>query len=174
MRKKTPEKTTGKPDWEAIAREYETCEGGISHRDLAEKRGVSLSTLNKRAARENWAARREAFWLQTGNEIRRRIQQLQAREIARDYERLQAATTIIDTAIGAGALEPNSLDSAIATLISLVKTKEVLGGGVSDRTEDASASAGVANLDEMRERLSESIHVLSVVLDHESRRAGTK
>lgn len=168
-----PEKTT-KPDWEAIAREYETCEGGISHRDLAKKHGVPSPTLHKRAARENWAARREAFWLQTGNEIRRRIQQLQVREVERDYQRLQDATRKVEACIESGAVLCKDLDSAIATLISLVKTKEVLGGGVSDRTEDASASAGAANLEEMRERLSESIHVLSVVLDHESRRAGTK
>ena len=147
---------------------------GVSYRELASKHNVPLGTLVHRARNEAWTARRESFRAQSAHRIREKIRELQAEEIAHDYELLQKATRKVEACIESDSILCKDLDSAIATLISLVKTKEVLGGGVSDRTEDASTSAGAANLDEMRERLSESIHVLSVVLDHESRRAGTK
>lgn len=39
-------------DWKKIKKEY--IAGGISHRQLSEKHGVSYSTLKKVAAREHW------------------------------------------------------------------------------------------------------------------------
>ena len=44
-------------DWLAIKTEY--INGGISYRKLAEKYGVSQSTIRKRAATEKWADLRE-------------------------------------------------------------------------------------------------------------------
>ena len=42
-----------KPNWTKIKAEY--LKGGISYRKLAEKHGISESTLTKRAIRESWA-----------------------------------------------------------------------------------------------------------------------
>ena len=44
-------------DWDAIRAEY--IGGGISQRDIAEKHGLSWSTLQKRASREGWAKDRK-------------------------------------------------------------------------------------------------------------------
>lgn len=46
-----------KPDWMAIRNEYLTT--GIAYRPLAEKYGVSLSTLSKRAKKEGWVKKRD-------------------------------------------------------------------------------------------------------------------
>lgn len=46
-----------KPNWEKIKAEYITTK--TSYRKLAEKYGISLSTLEKRGKRENWQAEKE-------------------------------------------------------------------------------------------------------------------
>ena len=46
--------------WAAIREEYRTSE--LSLKKLSEKYGVSRSTLQRRFAREGWAARREQYW----------------------------------------------------------------------------------------------------------------
>ena len=124
-----------KPDWQAIALEYETGDDAVTYDYLSDKHDVPFSSLSKRGARELWKQRRETHRQALGNEIRHRIRERQAREIERDYDRLHQATERLGNCIASGELSPNSLDAACRALIEVIKAKEVLAGGVSDRTE---------------------------------------
>ena len=46
-----------KPNWKSIRYEYITT--GASYRDLAQKYGISLTTLSQRAKREGWPEMRK-------------------------------------------------------------------------------------------------------------------
>ena len=45
-------------DWNAVRSEY--IKGGTTYRQLSEKYGINFSTIQQRAARENWSEKRNA------------------------------------------------------------------------------------------------------------------
>ena len=127
MSKKTPEKTT-KPDWEAIALEYETGGDEVTLAKLARDHKVPAGTVRNRAAAGDWAKRRQQFRDNLVTHIRRRIRDKQARAVEQDYDRLQVCSDRVAQAVESGALCPRDLESAAATLIALAKAKEQLAG----------------------------------------------
>lgn len=75
------------PDWKKIKAEY--IRGGVSYRKLAEKHGVSPSTLSKKAMKEKWADLRT----QTGKKIDMKISDSVA---GREAKRADMFQTIAD------------------------------------------------------------------------------
>ena len=73
-------------DWNKIKQEY--ISGGISYRKLAEKHGVSESTLSKRAMNEKWAELKAA----AAQESDKRIIKVVANKQRKRMERLQNIT----------------------------------------------------------------------------------
>ena len=69
-------------DWDAIKAEY--IAGGISYRKLAEKHGVSPTTLTKKAIAGKWADKR---------------QQVESKRTARTIEKVAAAGAKVDTTV---------------------------------------------------------------------------
>lgn len=69
-------------DWKKIKKEY--IAGGISHRQLSEKHGVSYSTLKKVAAREHWTDMRN---------------QAEAKENARVVEAVSSKNALFEDAV---------------------------------------------------------------------------
>jgi uncharacterized protein YjcR len=72
-------------EWEKIKSDYVT--GRMTMRELAEKYGVSLSTLGKRASREGWAQRREHH----NNKVAAKVEEKRAGRKAEKILRLQEA-----------------------------------------------------------------------------------
>lgn len=70
-------------DWLAIKAEYIST--GISLRDLAEKHGVSFSSLGKKAMRERWKDERT----ETGNKVATKVKQkIVSVSVAKEVDRL--------------------------------------------------------------------------------------
>jgi CRISPR/Cas system-associated protein endoribonuclease Cas2 len=65
-----------KPDWEALKTEYVTTD--ISSRSLADKYGVSRSTLMKRAASEKWSDARKQY---KSGVVAKAVKRVQARDV---------------------------------------------------------------------------------------------
>jgi transposase-like protein len=162
--RKARAKKIDSPDWVAIAAEYESSE--IGYRDLAERHGVSFNTLQKRAKAEDWPGRRKTYVRQLCDRIREKLRERQAQEVLNDYERLVNATERLDAQIAQATLVSNNLDSAISTLISLVKAKELLGGNPTERTDDGTKDSAPTSADEALETLREIAHVLETVASH--------
>lgn len=73
-------------DWSTIKAEY--LAGGTSYRKLADKYGVSLTNLQRRALREKWVELRQ----QTADEAAAKIIDSISSKQARRYQRLQDVT----------------------------------------------------------------------------------
>ena len=73
-------------DWKKIKAEY--IAGGTSYRKLAEKHGVSLTNLQRRAAKEKWVDLRQ----QTVDKAAAKIIDSVSTQQARRYQRLQDVT----------------------------------------------------------------------------------
>ena len=67
-------------DWQKIKAEY--LQGGTSYRKLAEKHGVSFSTLKQRAIKEEWASLREEVYHRSDTIAQQKIVSQRAKDIA--------------------------------------------------------------------------------------------
>ena len=67
-------------DWQKIKAEY--LQGGTSYRKLAEKHGVSFSTLKQRAIKEEWASLREEVCHRSDTIAQQKIVSQRAKDIA--------------------------------------------------------------------------------------------
>lgn len=76
-------------DWEKIKAEY--LQGGTSYRKLADKHGVSFSTLEKRARSENWAEQRKDVSEEAATKARQKI----VSQRAKDIELLDRSRTLL-------------------------------------------------------------------------------
>ena len=76
-------------DWSKLKREY--IAGGTSYRKLAEKYGVSFSTLRKVAAKEGWTELRDKARAKTDTKLTDLISDQQAER----YKRLQDVTDML-------------------------------------------------------------------------------
>lgn len=67
------------PDWRKIKAEY--IRGGVSYRKLAEKHGVSLSSLTRRSSKENWADLRKQSEAKANTKIIESVASQEARRV---------------------------------------------------------------------------------------------
>lgn len=108
-------------NWKNIETQYVA--GNMSLKELAKKKGVSYSTLSKKASSGGWAAKRENF--RDGVESKA-LARAQARGVKRMEQLLQATEKMMDNAIA--ALEDNEQFRRCVV-------NEGLGEGVSATTE---------------------------------------
>ncbi len=102
-------------DWRKIRQEYITTE--VSYRALADKHGVSFSTLRDRAKRENWAELRESqrhkIVTNTAQKTAEKIADVESEVAAircREYLKLmQELERLTDTLIASEALDSTEL-----------------------------------------------------------------
>lgn len=84
-KKKKANKNNNKPDWVAIKRDYIT--KNISYPELADLYKVPLSTLNKRASKEEWVEARKEY----GKIVERKYLNRMSNEQAREYVHIEGA-----------------------------------------------------------------------------------
>ena len=111
-------------DWEKIKTEYISTE--ISQRKLAEKYGVSVNTLIKRANKEGWATEREKHHNRVTTRVQQKIVTAQANETfdavkelykSRDMRIKKSAEIMTDACFTAKDLQ--AITSALKTLYEL-------------------------------------------------------
>lgn len=68
-------------DWNKIKQEY--ISSGASYRKLADKYGVSISTLSKRASKEKWSELKDAAEQECNSELIKSVGKKQAKRIER-------------------------------------------------------------------------------------------
>lgn len=88
-------------DWTAIKNEYIT--GNLGYIKLAEKHGISPSTLTKRAQREEWTLEREKYRKKLGTNMKRQAQ----RKALSNFDKLSRATDRLIAKISKAASELN-------------------------------------------------------------------
>lgn len=79
------------PDWLAIKTEFVT--GSMSQRALAEKYGISQTSLNARARREGWEEARRSFSLKAAQETAKKVSEALAESEA-DISKTKASTRL--------------------------------------------------------------------------------
>lgn len=114
-----------RPDWITLRAEY--IAGGISYRQLATKHGVNVSTLEKRAIREGWAADLQQACSKVAADLPGVVAEKVTRQLseylADSLLALDVALSASVNAIRAGGLEFKSLGEAVGALARAAKTQ---------------------------------------------------
>lgn len=105
-------------DWLTIRNDY--INGGGSYRKLAEKYGVSFSTLEKRAREENWKSEKEKQCERIATEVR---QKTEAAIIAKEVKRVERLLAISDKLID--KIERSVTELDLAQVTNKTKTKVI-------------------------------------------------
>lgn len=114
----------GSIDWVKIRNEY-IC-SGISQRELANKYNLSLSTLSKRAKKEDWVGKRQVQQNKTAAKMRQKSKDAQVEKRLTQLERLSRLT---DKLIDKVELAMEQLDRYVLTeTTSTVKVVNLKNG----------------------------------------------
>ena len=108
-------------DWEKIKAEYITTD--ISLRDLADKYGIPMSCVGRRASLEKWSQERKKHKNKVVKEVVQKVQKSQANELAKKMKTVIGLRGVIDKAL-------EDADQFARWIIS-----EGLGDGMSATTE---------------------------------------
>lgn len=86
-----------KLDWTAVKTEYVT--GDISYREIAEKYGVSLSTVGKMASKEGWSAERKKHRNNVHKKAVRKAETKQSQLLSKEIRLLNKIEKHLDKAL---------------------------------------------------------------------------
>lgn len=151
MRKKTPEKTTTKPDWEKIALEYETGGDEVTLAALARKHGVPAGTVRNRAHQGEWADRREKYRDNLVTHARQKSAEAQAEHLviknevlgSKWYQLAEAALNDALAAVKPSERQSQAITAGIATekwrLVTgqtTAKSEQIIKGEYDDLTDE--------------------------------------
>jgi len=114
----------GSIDWVKIRNEY-IC-SGISQRELANKYNLSLSTLSKKAKKEDWVGKRAVQQNKTAAKMRQKSKDAQVEKRLTQIERLSRLT---DKLIDKVELAMEQLDKYVLTETTSTVKKEKLKKG---------------------------------------------
>lgn len=112
--------------WLTLKQEYITSDGQISLAALAEKHGVSATTVEHRSAAEKWTQERATFWQQVDSDTRARLRRNIVDEREKLLRRIISATIKVTQPILSGEVQPNSLEGCASALASLTRSFQVL------------------------------------------------
>ena len=90
------------PDWKKIKAEY--IRGGVSYRKLAEKYGVSFSTLRKVASKENWTDLRNKAGAKRDSKIVESIASQEAKRVDKVNSIADKLLTRIEECVDDGSI----------------------------------------------------------------------
>ena len=90
------------PDWNKIKEEY--IRGGVSYRKLAEKYGVSFSTLRKVASKENWTDLRNKAGAKRDSKIVESIASQEAKRVDKVNSIADKLLTRIEECVDDGSI----------------------------------------------------------------------
>lgn len=143
-------------DWAKIKAEY--IRGGISTRKLAEKHGVSYTTLAKKCRNEQWTASRQ----HADSKITERIVDACATQKAKKAcKELDAAAMLLDKLIEAiTGIQPEELDSLYTAASVLQKIKDAKKGLTDLDLQEQEARIAKLRREAEREDTEKSIEIV--------------
>ncbi len=139
-------------DWEKIKAEYITTD--ISLRDLADKYGIPMSCVGRRASLEKWSQERKKHKNKVVKEVVQKVQKSQANELAKKMKTVIGLRGVIDKAL-------EDADQFSRWIIS-----EGLGDGVSATTEKVFSKIDMKSI-------RDAAYALKVLQEIEDRVKGT-
>lgn len=123
-------------DWKKIKAEY--IRGGISYRKLAEKHGVSPTTLYRKMKSENWSVKRS----EVDSKVDAKIADVVAKNECKNIDRIQTIADVllnkIEEGINSGDLIKNSKDLRAVTA-SIKDLRDIKGVKTDLDTEEQKA-----------------------------------
>ena len=146
-------------DWAKIKAEY--IRGGISTRKLAEKHGVSYTTLAKKCCKENWTAHRQRAESKGTERIVDACATKEAEKAIRIYEAADIAlTVVIERLMMDPALNAQDIKSLTGALKDIAAVK-----GIQTDAERREQEARIAKLRREAEREDQEKTIELVVPD---------
>jgi hypothetical protein len=118
-------------DWNSIENEYITT--NVSQRFLSDKYGVSVGDIGNRASAENWTEKREQFQSEVRARMISMIAQARADEHVSAMDLCDSMITQFMQEMARGKAKITAFDA-----MNAARFREVLRGGVSNRTENVS------------------------------------
>ena len=142
-------------NWDEIKLEYVTSD--VSYRDLADKFGVSFSSLSKMAVKDKWAKERKKHRKKVVTKAEQKIVVKKAKELAKEIEIAEAISDILQIAVshpeqflalcddGKERYNFGRINDALDALSKLERSKRSLYGILSEKEKNG--------IDLARERL---------------------
>jgi transposase-like protein len=127
-------------DWKAIKAEY--IAGGISYRKLAEKHGVSFSTLKEWARREKWTDLKEKANHKADTILAEKIGKRNAKKSAKIDRLVDRLLDMVDERLEALIIEGKDVKSIASALKDLKELK-----GIKDKLDVKEQKARIAKLE---------------------------
>ena len=132
-------------DWQSIRTEYITTE--TSYRKLAQKYGVNVTNIAKKASAEGWVEQRKQFANKTQSKTLEKISQQEANRAAK----VQTVADKLLQKIEALADLPGMVPKDVRSLVAAVKDlKEIQG--IKSALDEQEQKARIANLEKQAEK----------------------
>ena len=135
-------------NWNDIKLEYVTSD--LSYRELADKHGISFSSLSKMAVRDKWARDRNRHRKKVATKVEQKIVTKKAKELAKEVEISEAISDILRLAVshpkqfltlcqedGCERYSFSRINEALDALSKLEKSKRSLYGILSKKEESS-------------------------------------
>lgn len=139
-----------KPDWDKIKAEY--LAGGTSYRKLAEKYGVSFTTLKRKAKQEAWTQKRTQTDHRSEDKIIENISEKKADEATEFLKIIHEANVRLLSAVVNGDVKEAQTVSALARAIKELGAVQGFVFGDYDRREREARIAALKKQAEKEER----------------------
>ena len=146
-------------DWQAIKTEYITTQ--TSYRKLAQKHGVNVTNIAKKASAEGWVEQRNQYANETQAETLKKISQQEANRAARIHTVADKLLNKIEAMVD--AVEPEDIPAkAIRALTAAVKDlKEIQS--VKSALDEQEQRARIANLQKQADKDEDKTEEIEVV-----------
>lgn len=145
-------------DWKAIKAEY--IAGGISYRKLAEKHGVSFSTLKEWARREKWTDLKEKANHKADTILAEKIGKRNAKKSAKIDRLVDKLLDMVDERLEALIVEGKDVKSIASALKDLRDLK-----GIKDKLDEKEQKARIRKLEKEAEDDAKTDNEIKVVIE---------
>ena len=146
-------------DWQSIKTEYITTQ--TSYRKLAQKHGVNVTNIAKKASAEGWVEQRNQYASETQSETLKKISQQEADRAARIHSVADKLLNKIEAMVD--AVEPEDIPAkAIRALTAAVKDlKEIQS--VKSALDEQEQRARIANLQKQADKDEDKTDEIEVI-----------
>ena len=143
-------------DWQAIKTEYITTD--TSYRKLAQKYGINVTTIAKRAGDEKWVEQRKQHANKTQAKTLEKISQQEANRAAKIHSVADKLLNKIEALVDRPGMVPKDVRALVAAVKDL---KEIQN--VKSALDEKEQMARIANLQKQADKDNDNINEIEVV-----------
>ena len=144
-------------DWQAIKTEYITTD--TSYRKLAQKYGVNVTNIAKKAGAEGWVEQRKQYANETQTKTLEKISEQEANRAVKIHSVADKLLLKIESLVDRPGMMPKDVRSLVAAVKDL---KEIQG--VKSELDEKEQKARIANLQKQADKTEDNKEPIKVII----------